>query len=384
MNLENSPRVLVFSQRNLAQVQPFRCAHFGFEDVIAEIDSVDVLAPQFSNTTSRYNRAKQLAYKTPIRLNPGIPTISIQSDYELFFAICGNPTDLLSIHALGNWRKRCKKAVCLIDELWVTQMNNYDRYLRMLDDFDVVVLYYSQSVEALNRRIGAKSIFLPPAIDALRFCPYPEISPRAIDVYSVGRRSAITHESLLRMVARDNIFYLYDTTSADRVLNPMEHRTLMGSILKRSRYYIVNPGLIDRPDVRGDQIEIGNRYFEGAAAGAILVGQRPDNGEFERLFNWPNAIVDLPYDSPDFAEAIESIEADPDMENTIRQTNVRQSLLQHDWLYRWEGILKAAGMNQLSKLNERKDRLQAVAAAIPGSGSEKITQVCGQSDAVER
>ena len=382
VNLEHSPRILVFSQRNLAQIQPFRCAHFGFEDVISEIDSVDLLAPRFSNTTARYNRAKQLAYKTPIRLNPGIPISPIRSDYDLFFAICGNPTDLLSIHTLGDWRKRCKKAVCLIDELWVTQMDNYDRYLRMLEEFDVVVLYYSQSVDPLNKRIGAKSIFLPPAVDALRFCPYPEFTPRSIDVYSVGRRSAITHEALLKMVERDNIFYLYDTTSADRVLHPIEHRTLVGNILKRSRYYIVNPGLIDRPDVRGNQIEIGNRYFEGVAAGAILVGQRPDNGEFENFFDWPDALVDLPYDSPYFAEAIEEIEADPEREHTIRQTNVRQSLLQHDWLYRWEAILKAVGMNPLSKLNTRKGRLQDVALAVSGSDSREMIDIHDQGDRV--
>ena len=384
MDPEPSPRVLVFSQRNLAQIQPFRCAHFEFEDVIADIDSVDVLAPRFSNTDSRYNRAKQLAYKTPIKLNPGIPSSPIDSDYDLFFAICGNPTDLLSIHALGDWRGRCKKAVCLIDELWVTQMGNYDRYLRMLEEFDVVVLYYSQSVDPLNKRIGPKSIFLPPAVDALRFCPYPDLLPRSIDVYSVGRRSAITHDSLLKMVARDNIFYLFDTTSADRVLDPIEHRRLVASILKRSRYYIVNPGLIDRPDIRGEQIEIGNRYFEGAAAGAILIGQRPDNGKFETFFGWPNPIVDLPYDSPDFAEAIEAIERDRDLENAIRQTNVRQSLLQHDWLYRWESILEAAGMKPLAKLNARKDRLQAFAGAISGSDSREMIDIYGRGDKVEQ
>jgi glycosyltransferase involved in cell wall biosynthesis len=380
---ESSPRVLVFSQRNLAQIQPFRCAHFEFEDVIAEIDSVDILAPRFSNTSARYNRAKQLAYKTPIKLNPGMPSSSIDSGYDLFFAICGNPTDLLSIHALGDWRSKCKKAVCLIDELWVTQMGNYDRYLRMLEDFDVVVIYYSQSVGPLNQRIGPKSVFLPPAVDAVRFCPYPDLLPRSIDVYSVGRRSAITHHSLLQMVARDRFFYLYDTTSADRVLDPIEHRKLVANVLKRSRYYIVNPGLIDRPDVRGDQIEIGNRYFEGAAAGAILIGQRPDNGKFETFFDWPHAIVDLPYDSAGFAEAIEAIENNPQMEDAIRRTNVRQSLLRHDWMYRWEAILQAVGMDGLEKLNGRKQYLQTLADSIVGSDSMGMTELYAQGDSIQ-
>ena len=41
---------------------------------------------------------------------------------------------------------------------------------------------------------------------------------------------------------------------------------------------------------------MGNRFFEGAASGAIMVGERPNNEEFERLFNWPEAVTQLPYD----------------------------------------------------------------------------------------
>ena len=52
------------------------------------------------------------------------------------------------------------------------------------------------------------------------------------------------------------MFYLYDTTSADRVLDPIEHRVLVAKVAKRSRYYIVNPGLIDRPEVRGNQLRL--------------------------------------------------------------------------------------------------------------------------------
>lgn len=376
------PRVLIFSQRNLSEVQPFRCAHFEFEDVIAEIDSVQIVAPRFSNSTQRYNFAKRLAFRTPIRLNPGVPSCSVSSSYDLFFAICGGPSELLSIQTLRDWRRKCRRAVCLIDELWMMNMDGYHQYLRMLEDFDVVVLYYSQSVESLNNRIGPKSIFVPPGVDTLRFCPYPESLPRSIDVYSVGRRSAITHDRLLQMAESGRIFYLHDSTSADRVLDPMEHRKLFARLLKRSRYFVVNPGLIDRVDIRGGQIEIGNRYFEGAAAGAILIGERPDNGEFENCFDWPNALVDLPYGSPDFAEAIEVIESDRQAQESIRRMNVVQSLLRHDWLYRWEAILKAAGMNPLPKLNERKKRLRKLAGTIADSHSVELDDFFNSADSV--
>jgi hypothetical protein len=46
-----SPRTLIFSQRNLTSIQPFRCAHFEFEDVIAEIDEAEFVAAAFNTNT---------------------------------------------------------------------------------------------------------------------------------------------------------------------------------------------------------------------------------------------------------------------------------------------------------------------------------------------
>lgn len=371
MNKQNQPRVLVFSQRNLSTIQPFRCPHFEFEDVIEEVDDIDLLAPRFDPNTRRQTIAKELAYHTPFRLNPGIEPVSVASRYELFLAICGNPTDLLRIHSCGNWRSKCRTAVCLIDELWVRQMEDYDNYLRMLDKFDLVVLYYSGSIEPLNRRIGRKCMFVPPGVDTPRFCPWPYPPQRSIDVYSMGRRSAVTHRVLLRMAEELGFFYIYDSTSSERVLDSVEHRQLFASQLKRSRYFIVNPGLIDRPDIRGDQIEIGNRYFEGAAAGSILVGQRPENAEFDRLFDWPGALADVPYDSDAIYELIAELDRDPDKQEETRRLNASQALLRHDWLYRWEAILGAVGMDLLPKAQARKERLRDLAELISPGISHK-------------
>jgi hypothetical protein len=315
--------------------------------------------------------AKQVAYHTPLALNPGIEQTPIGAGYDLFMAICGNPTDLLSINAIGDWRNSCKKAICLIDEVWVTQIGRYRNFLRMLDKFDVVVLYYSQSVKPVNDLIGAdRCIFLPPGVDTIRFCPYPNAPKRMVDVYSIGRRSAVTHRAFLEMAA-DGLFYLHDSTTADQVLDPTEHRVLFANISKRSRYFIVNPGLIDRPDVRGTQVEIGNRYFEAAASGSILLGERPRNGEFERLFGWPDALIDLPYDSPDVANLLKELDKDPERQETIRNANMRQALLRHDWVYRWEAILKAAAIGPLPQLEARKQHLRSLAGGI---GNNQETQ----------
>ena len=340
---------------------PFRCPHFEFEDVIAEIDSVELLVPQLDLSNLRYTTAKQIAYHTPLVLNPGMEKITLNGTYDLFFAICGSPTDLIRVAVLGNWRAKCDRAVCLIDELWVREMMAYSNFLRMLDKFDLVMLYYSQTVEPLSKKIGPKCAFLPPGVDAIRFCPYPSQPRRSIDVYSIGRRSEVTHRNLLNMAARESMFYLYDSIAADQVLDAKEHRILFANIAKRSRYFIVNPGLIDRPDIRGGQMEIGNRYFEGAASGTIMLGERSNNAVFEKLFDWPDALIHLPYNCTNVGNVIGAIDADPERQDRIRRRNVKETLMRHDWAYRWETILQAVGLEPITAMHDRKEILGSLA-----------------------
>jgi len=357
---------------------PFRCPHFEFEDVIAEIDAAEFLSPRFAFGTLRHRITKQIAYHTPVVINPGVEIKRIRKTYDLFFAVCGNPTDLQLLQALGDWRSKCRKAVCLIDELWVRQLRDYRRFLSMLKQFDLVALYYSRTVESLASQIGVPCIFLPPGVDAIRFCPYPNPPKRVVDVYSIGRRSEVTHRALLDAVKRDNIFYLYDSLAANQVLNPTEHRLLFANVVKRSRYFIVNPGLIDQPETRGEQIEIGNRYFEGAASGALLIGVRPSNGQFSKCFDWPEIMIDLPWDSAEIAHVIREFDTDPSRQTSIRSRNIEHCLLRHDWLYRWKAILDAVGMEELPQAQTRKDRLLRLAALVADASQPSPTAPSAQ------
>lgn len=210
---------------------------------------------------------------------------------------------------------------------------------------------------------------MPPGIDTTLFCPYPDPPQRVIDVCSIGRRSAITHQRLLRMASENGLFYLHDSIAGDRAIHSAEHRALLANVSKRSRYFIVNPALIDRSEIRGNQMEMGNRYFEGAASGTIMLGERPDNREFDGLFDWPDALIHLPYDSSDIDRIINELDAQPERQARIRRSNVVQSLMRHDWVYRWEAVLKAVGLEPTVELLQRKERLSRLAEAVKGYDS---------------
>jgi Glycosyl transferases group 1 len=360
----SEPRVLIFSLRNIFGKALFRCPHFEFEDIICEIDSAELLAPKLDSSSGRSSFATRLAYHAPVLLNPGVARPPADRHYDLVFTICAYPQDLIMFNAIGNVRDICTKSVCLLDELWAREIVKHRYFLRILAKFDVVMLYYSQTVKPLSELIGPKCVFLPPGLDTILFCPNPNPPERVVDVYSIGRRSEMTHEKLLNMARERGLFYLYDSIGGSQAINSREHRFLFANVAKRSRYFIVNPGKIDQPDTRGNQIEASNRYFEGAASGAIMIGERPDNEVFERLFDWPDAVARLPFDSCDIDVIINDLDSDPIRQDRIRRTGVAQSLLRHDWVYRWEAILKTVGLAPTQGILKRKERLRKLAEVV--------------------
>jgi hypothetical protein len=361
---DHPARVLIFSHRNIYPTDLWRCPLYEFEDVIREIDRADLWAPERLRSYRLRSRvAHRLMSHWSIASNPGISTAPIAKRYDLFFAVCAYSFDFIHLAFDTTWKDRCRMSVCLIDEMWLSELKAWEKYVRLLKHFDHVLLYYSGSVSAVSELTGVPCQYLPPGVDAIRFCPYPDPPQRVVDVYSYGRRSARTHQKLLEMAEARRLFYVYDTTVAGRVIRVEEHRSLLRNILQRSRFTIVNPGKIDEPHVRANQIEIGNRYFEGAAAGAIMIGETPTNREFPKLFA-PNAVAQLPYDSAEIAAVIEELDSDTARQDQIRRANIVDSLLRHDWTYRWEAILQIAGLDPCIELRQRKLRLERLAAEI--------------------
>jgi len=361
------PRILMFSQRNIYPRDAWRTPHYEFENIIRQIDAVDLVAPWPNARFSQMSRLAQGFSKRiglPVKL--GIPSMTVTHRYDMLFVFVAFPKDLLNFNPAGGWRDRCKTSVCMIDEIWLRQIPKQRSFLKNLSCFDHIVLYYSQSVKTINELTRKDCHFLPPGIDALKFCPYPDPPKRVIDVYSIGRRAKVTHQKLLEMTRQRDFFYIYDSLAGSQVINWEEHRAILANIAKRSRIYIVNPGLIDLPEVRGNQIEIGNRYFEGVAAGCILVGEIPQNEAYGNLFDWPDAMIPLPFDSDRIGEIISELDKHPDREEAQHRNNIVHALRRHDWTYRWESILRIAGLDPAPGLFTRKERLERTATLAEG------------------
>jgi hypothetical protein len=298
-------------------------------------------------------------------VNPPLTPLFVDRDYELFFAVVQFAQDLPSLNALKGWRERCAQAICLIDELWSQDLGRFERQLAILQQFDQIVTHSHGTVEPLSQAIGRPVHHLAPGIDALRFFPGEQPPERCIDVYNMGRRDPGTHAALSSYCKERGLFYLYDTFRGNLpVPDPVEHRTLLAEKVKRTSFFLANKAKVDEVGERGAQEEVGSRFFEGAAAGAVMIGDPPDVASFPENFDWPDAVVHLPYGSTEVAELLDVLTQDPERLRNIRLANVRNCLERHDWSERWSQILAWAGIAPTEKLTRHQSRLRQLAASL--------------------
>jgi Glycosyl transferases group 1 len=358
-------RVLVYSQRRSNRLI-WQTTTYEFEDVILDIDHAQLLSPAPSEhalTNTVDGVRGQLTRRPWVTSVPHVEPGAVERDYELFFAVFQFPYQLPLLQHLHHWRKRCRKAVCLILELWRPGIVRYARYLSALEQFDHVFIGNRVNVEPLAKLINVPCSYLPPGIEAQTLSPYPNPPERVLDCYSIGRRSPSVHAALLEMAERTRLTYVYDTLDAKRVYDYREHRRLVANLCKRSRYFLafrLNDSA-ERARKTGGEEGLALRFFEGAAAGTVLLGSRPRCAEHDECFDWPDSTIDIAFDGSDLCDVMAALDAQPDRLAQIRRSNVVNSLRRHDFLYRWQRVLDAAGMPYTPGMAQRGARLEHLA-----------------------
>jgi hypothetical protein len=366
--------VLQLSMRRLSDLVGF-CITYEFEDLIAEVTGGDRVEADNQRALDTARRAYKLARaatgsKRLARvLSPEPSTVRLRRDYELFFPVFNHTHELYALAAIPDWRKHCRFAACYVSEVWLHLLPHY--LLEILASFDHIFLGVYNSVHEVAKITGRPCSYLPLAADVLKFSPAPDFIPRSVDVYNIGRRSDITHRALLSLAENRRILYCYDTVAASgfdqkqrtfRVQNAVEHRLLFANMLRRSRYYITNRARINEPEYTGGREEISARFYEGAAAGAVMIGEPPRVEPFNTEFGWPDALIHVPFDSPDIGEILSNLDSEPERLARIRRENVRHAAVQHDWLHRLRVVFDTFGMAPTQAMLKREQHLQALAA----------------------
>jgi len=365
--------VLLLSVRRLSDLVAY-CTAYEFEDVVSEVAGADRVEadnfPSLQLWRRAYKWTRQLSGSRRLAraLAPAPSTVQLQRDYQLFLPIFNNTHELYALAAIPDWRRRCRYAACFITEVWLHLLPPY--LLELLSDFDHIFLGGYHSVEEVGRITGRPCTYLPAAADVLRFCPAPQFPQRTIDVYNIGRRSAVTHRELLRAAQARELFYCYDTVAASghdmrqrtfRVQSAPEHRQLLAAMLQRSRYYFANRARVNEPEYTRGRDEVSARFYEGAASGTVMIGEAPRMESFAQQFDWPDAVIHVPFDSPDITSILARLDADPQRLARIRRDNMVNAALRHDWLNRIRTVFDAFGLPPTPAMLARQRRLRALA-----------------------
>src|SRR6266545_2039777 len=176
------PRICMPSWRNFRKFA-YQCGLYEAQDVFRDVDDVDLICPKprkgfhFTESFQKWLMWRDVSRRLA-NMNPGLQPVHLERDYDLFIAVCQSWWDIFFINAIKGWREHCKVSVCLIDELWATSIPQYKYWLHVFKKFDHVFLGFQESVPALEQAIGRRCHWLPGAVDAIRFSPYP--TPRRV------------------------------------------------------------------------------------------------------------------------------------------------------------------------------------------------------------
>ncbi|MCB1122946.1 MAG: glycosyltransferase, partial [Verrucomicrobiae bacterium] len=187
--------------------------------------------------------------------------------------------------------------------------------------------------------------------------PGPNTFRRGIELHSMGRCNPVFFREFQKLVAEHDWAYIYNTVHLSTLDDYTANRKYLSDILKRTLFFEVNPAKFDGIVESKFQHEFGYRYFEGIAAGCILVGLENRNPNFEKLFPWEDVLIELPTDSEEIVPFLLNLYEQKDRLRHISRANTRGALLYHDFAYRWERTLAAAGLKPTEKLLQRREAL---------------------------
>jgi hypothetical protein len=382
-------KVLLVANHNAVR-RPYNGVQYEFINNIARLETATVidsparryLEPILGDVAGDYAKV-HTALVSRARRVVGLPAVArtrasrVMEEYDLCFFMCQFPRDLVEIDQVAHWRERSARACVFILETWPHALQKHRAELRILDRFDHVFVLNPASVATLKAYTSRPVSFLATGTDCLSCGVDATPTDRTIDVLSLGRRDRTLHDLLCEKAGQNGWFYYFDAWSMIS-RDWAESRRMSAELIRRSKYYLAcDPAAIIgiKRDAVAGQTALSTRYFEGAAGGAILVGTRPNVAEFDQLFDWPDALVEVPGGPESILKVLGELEADPARRARISLANRVQSLRRHDWAYRWASVLETMGLERSLQLDRRIALLQAVAADTEARAETKRVPV---------
>ena len=261
---------------------------------------------------------------------------NVERDAELLLVVARAPTDLSMLYSLTNARKRFRKIAGYVIDSYFTE-----GFESSAKSYDHIFCTTQEGVDFVQTKFGVSSSVLRQGFDCLAWASTDPA--RSIDLIGFGRQPASYHREFQRWFhdSQSNILYLHSPIGAKAGSAVWVERPMMLKLLQRSKMSLAFHLLVEPEESRPRAASfVTSRWFESLAAGCIIVGRRPPGEMAAEMFDWPNALIELPDRPSDATDLIRSLACDASFLQETRTRNVIKMCRRHDWRYRIRGIYK--------------------------------------------
>lgn len=216
-------------------------------------------------------------------------------------------------------------------DCWSPDYDRWEAFFRALR-MRTVFISARQSAERMRARIpGLDAIWMPEAIDLSHYSPVTPMSARTIDVLEMGRRWHAYHDRIAPHCAQRGYVHRYEQVVGKLIFATRDD---MYRGMANAKISVCVPSSLTHPARAGDVETMTVRYLESMASGAIVVGRCP--AELRDLFGYA-PVIEIDEDNP--TGQIDSILADPDKFDALRQRNLGRLREVGTWDVRVDAIL---------------------------------------------
>jgi hypothetical protein len=215
---------------------------------------------------------------------------------------------------------------------------NISTHYRTIKKITRLFVPFRRSVDDFANLYQIPVSYIPLGVDAINHGGYDE--HKIIDVNGYGRQYGPLEKILSqRFNDRDSgrIFHHTNHKHVAFIHDFYEHRRLFWQQLRKSKIALAFDPLFTG-EKRFRFSFVGQRWFESAAAGCVIVGKRPNCPEMDELFDWPDATIELPDNTNEMTDFIKYMLNNYDLES-IGHRNYEECLSRHDWRLRIGDIL---------------------------------------------
>lgn len=307
------------------------------EQVFAKLTDATILRPR-----SAAEFVEMLARLNPAQGDLFVACLSINNVVGLFGRAKG-------------WHRPFRRVFCYVFDAWVSEYevtksalrHRVSRYSRVIRQLDHLFVSNPDSVAQYEAVYRIPVTYVPLAADVLQFGSMQPHRPITVNAY--GRQHP-PHVEILSRAFNSNrssrALHHTDHTAIGAVFSLPQHRAHFWKLLSMSCITLAyDPVAVDPGSRRFPFSFIGQRWFEGLAAGCVVVGIRPNCDEAARLLHWEDATLEAPHEPEGFLQFVDELLADRARLARIRVANYRQMLLEHDWGYRVAEMLAALGVD---------------------------------------